>query len=55
MNVYQMCINNVAAAIRAQKPDDSDPEPTLNAFRASEILAVAFCKSKEEVMADLLK
>ncbi len=56
VSVYQMAINNTARAIRAQAPAvvDSDPVPELNAFTASSILAVAFCKAKEEVLVDLV-
>lgn len=57
VSVYQMAISNTARAIRSQPPAirDNDPIPELNAFTASSILAVAFCKAKEEVIADLLR
>ena len=51
---YQMCINNVARFIRSAKNMSCDDGVPLNAFEASETLAVAFCKSKEEVLADIL-
>jgi hypothetical protein len=50
---YQMAINNVARAIRNQHLIGSE-EPTVNAFDASEILALAFCKNKVEVLADII-
>ena len=58
---YSMCINNVAAYIRS---DDNRAHleqhgrmvevQALTAFEASAVLAIAFCKSKEEVIADLI-
>jgi hypothetical protein len=54
-SIYQMAINNTARAIASQSPAvrDSDPDPVLNVFNASIILAAAFCKRKEDVLADL--
>lgn len=48
---YQMCINNVARHI-ADHP--AETEENITAFTASTILAIAWCKSKEEVINDLL-
>lgn len=53
---YQMAINNTARFIQSPKNRDTGSEdPTINAFDASIILAIAFCKNKEEVLADLLR
>ena len=51
MNAYKAAINNVARCIRKQEPDSLD---NITAFTASEVLGIAFCKSKEEVMQDIL-
>jgi hypothetical protein len=50
ISVYQMCINNVARTIRRQ-PE----EKQFDAFTCSEVLAIAFCKSKEEVCGDTMR
>ena len=49
---YQMAVNNVARAIR-----DSEFEPGScpDAFMSSAVLAMAFCKAKEEVIEDIIK
>lgn len=57
MTVYQMAINNTAAFIRGPanhtrvKGEDGFE---LDAFTASLVLAAAFCKLKEDVLADLI-
>jgi hypothetical protein len=53
--VYKMCIKNVARTIRKQSTSDIVSGNSINVFQASEILAIAFCKSKEEVIDDLIK
>ena len=52
ISVYQMAVNNTALYIRSQVIKDGGD--TLDAFTASVVLAVAFCKTKEEVLADIL-
>ncbi len=57
ISVYQMAINNTAAFIRSpanRKVMKGLEEYELDAFTASVVLAAAFCKLKEEVMADIL-
>jgi hypothetical protein len=53
-----MAINNTSKHIRDQKPEGYDKkkpgEYNTTAFVASEIIGVCFCKSKEEVMADII-
>lgn len=50
---YQMAINNTARYLRS--PDNRRGDDFhLDAFKASEVLAIAFCKAKEEVIADLI-
>lgn len=53
---YQMAINNTATFIRSQENKRAATVGTgLDAFAASFALGVAFCKAKEEVLADLIK
>jgi hypothetical protein len=55
MTAYQMAINNVARYIRSGDNRQAVHEGDgLDAFKASTTLAVAFCKSKEEVLEDIL-
>jgi hypothetical protein len=54
-SVYQMAINNVARYIRAHGADGHEPTEVVTAFEASTILSIAFCKSKEEVISDILR
>jgi hypothetical protein len=54
---YEMCINNVARFIRYDRENKvrikrEDPN-AITAFTAAEILSLAFCKSKEEIAADI--
>jgi len=51
---YSMAITNVARYIRSPRNLNCLDEVPLNSFQASEVLAIAFCKSKEEVLADIL-
>jgi len=44
---YQMAINNTAEYVRTHKG-------SIDAFTASTVLAVAFCKSKEETFEDMM-
>lgn len=44
-----MCINNIARYIQ-----ELGENSNITAFDASEILAIAFCKSIEDVLADLI-
>jgi hypothetical protein len=63
MNVYQMCVNNIAHHIRSKSEggfstgsDDAEGEsPDMDAFTASSVLSVAFCKAKEDVILDIMK
>ena len=48
---YQMCIDNVARHIRNHPALTND---SVDAFKASTVLAIAFCKGKEEVISDIL-
>lgn len=50
---YSMAITNTARFIRSARNSHSDSVP-LDAYTASETLAVAFCKAKGEVLADIL-
>jgi hypothetical protein len=50
-----MCINNVSRAINSQDICDLNKKDVINAFMASEILAIAFGKIKEDVIKDLIQ
>lgn len=50
-DVYQFCIGNCANQLRNQKPLDPN---SIDAFRMSEVLAIAFCKTKEDVLIDII-
>ena len=56
MSVYQFAIDNVRTYIRSPEnnPSLARSEPPMNAFDAAQVLAVAFMKPQNEVMADLL-
>ena len=51
---YQMAINNTARYLRSPENRRGNDDFHLDAFTASEVLAIAFCKAKEEVVADLI-
>jgi hypothetical protein len=51
-----MAINNTKAFIRSEENREAvGAGQGISAFDASIILAIAFCKSKEEVIMDLIK
>jgi hypothetical protein len=49
---YELMINNCKAYIAGA--DRTSPE-TLDAFRISEVLSIALCKDKAEILFDLVK
>lgn len=50
-----MLINNVASYIRSPENQELRAGDTnLTAFTASEVLGIALCKAKEEVLADIV-
>jgi hypothetical protein len=51
---YAVAITNVARYIRSQRNLSCDDRVPLDGFRASEVLAIAFCKAKEEVLDDIV-
>ena len=53
---YSMAVTNVAKFIRDPRRNKSEglEGGIVNAYEASSILAIAFCKRKEEVLADIL-
>lgn len=55
MTQYQMCINNVSNYIINQPRKDVENNEGIDAFEASTILAIAFCKTKEEVIGDIIR
>lgn len=50
---YQMCINNIAMHLRSRVNVD-DSHVSINAFHCGEVIAIAFCKFKEDVIADII-
>ncbi len=54
VNPYRMAITNVARYIRSARNLNCEDGVPLDGYRASEVLSVAFCKAKEEVLADIL-
>ena len=53
--VYQMCVVNAAAYLRGDENREAvEDGQGISAFTASTILSAAFCKDKEEVLADLI-
>lgn len=54
MSIYPMLINNLARHIRLGATAQPD-QPPMDAFTASEVIAAALCKRKEDVLADILR
>ena len=54
VNPYKMAVSNVARYIRSARNLNCEDGVPLDGYRASEVLSVAFCKAKEEVLADIL-
>jgi hypothetical protein len=54
-SAYSMAILNVARFIRSPRNLNCEDGAPLDGYRASEVLSVAFCKAKEEVLADILR
>ena len=52
---YNVAITNVARYIRSERNASCTDGVPLDGYRASEVLSVAFCKAKEEVLADILR
>lgn len=51
--VYWFCINNCKNTIKQTNP--TDVENHINVFRMAEVLSIAFCKTKEDVLLDFIK
>ena len=49
--IYNMCINNLKSHIEKHPGHDED---NLTAFEMSSVVAICFCKDKEEVISDLI-
>jgi len=56
MSVYKFAVDNVRAYIRSPEnnADKFRDVAPMNAFDAAQVLAVAFMKPQNEVMADLI-
>lgn len=53
--LYKMAIKNVARYIASQRNLSCIDVVPMDGFRASEVLSIAFCKAKEEILADILR
>jgi hypothetical protein len=59
MEAYKMAINNIVVKMNSKEnkmlidlfPNSRD---IIDAFKASDILSICFCKSKEEVIMDII-
>jgi hypothetical protein len=52
---YKVAITNVARYIRSRRNLSCEDGAPLDGYTASMVLSVAFCKAKEEVLADILR
>jgi hypothetical protein len=53
--VYQMLVNNVAMGILSEENQrEVNIGKGITAFQASEVLALALCKNKEEIIQDII-
>jgi hypothetical protein len=57
ISIYQFAVNNVKEYIRGEENQKAiaQMEKSMNAFDAAQVLAVAFMKRQEDVLADLVK
>jgi hypothetical protein len=55
VSAYQVAINNTARYIRSARNMHCLDGGVLDGYTASMVLSVAFCKAKEEVLADILR
>jgi len=52
--LYKMMINNAREHLKQQNPE-LPKEDDFNIFKISEILALCLCKSKEDIIMDIIK
>jgi hypothetical protein len=52
---YQFAINNCVSYLAGLTDSQRASEKYLNAFSLSEVIGIAFCKNKEEVILDMIK
>jgi len=52
---YDFALRNVANYLKKTTEKERASGETLTAFQITEVLAIVFCKSKEEIMGDLLR
>lgn len=55
VSFYDMLINNAKNYLRNTSESDIDKGQNINAFQISEVLSICLCKSKEEIVVDLIK
>jgi len=51
--LYKMMVRNAKVQIESQDPNNPKPDD-FNIFTISEVLAMLVCKTKEDVMSDIL-
>lgn len=51
---YKFALTNVARYLKGLSDWDRDNPEVLDAFQISQVLAIVFCKKKEEILADIL-
>ncbi len=52
MDFYKFALTNSANYLRKSRP--SDPDGNIDAWQISSVLSIVFCKSKEEILQDLV-
>jgi hypothetical protein len=55
MSFYDFALTNVQNYLRRIPEADRLSGEALNAFQITEVLAIVFCKRKEDILADLLR
>jgi hypothetical protein len=57
ISIYQFAVNNVKEYIRGEENQKAlaQMDKNMSAFDAAQVLAVAFMKRQEDVLADLVK
>jgi hypothetical protein len=53
MGTYEMMINNAKEHLKDQDPNNPKEED-FNIFKISEVLALCLCKTKEDVIMDIV-
>ena len=54
MTAYEMCITNAANYLSKLTDEERQYADTLTAFDFSDVLSICFCKSKVEIVEDIV-